>query len=511
MSESSQPIRVLLVEDSELDAELLLDELTRDGLSIESLRVDDEGAYGEALGAFAPDLIVSDLAMPDFSGYRALQIARERVPRIPFMFVSGTMGEEAAVEALQGGATDYVLKHNLARLSSAVRRALAESKERNARDQAEQDLVRAQRYESLALLASGLSHDLRNVLQPISMGASMLLEDPRHDVQKVGQLIADCTQRGLDIVASMLSFAKGSRAAVERVSVRSLLDGLGMLLRGTMPRGVELGIELPDTSVEVDGNHTELQQCLLNLCLNAVQAMPDGGTLKLQATPEQVDGSFFEAGEESTPGWYLKVSIGDTGMGISEEVRAKLFTPFFTTKEQGTGLGLLSCRRILLNHKSFMRIASTPGEGTTFCLYLPLPIKQPVDDAAIERRKGKGERVLVVVEEASTLSLLRDTLQSNGYTVSIAQNGPVALQLIEKSGLPDLVVMEAQMNLMTGVRTLSALMERDYKGPVVMIARSGTSSLDEDLPPLHRLRFIEKPVNIVELLATVADELAAVR
>ena len=126
MVDANEPIRILLVEDSELDTELVLDELLLDGLSITSRRVENEFAFIDALENFAPDLIVSDLSMPDFSGYRALEIARRLKPRIPFMFVSGTMGEEAAVEALRGGATDYVLKHNLARLASAVRRALTE-------------------------------------------------------------------------------------------------------------------------------------------------------------------------------------------------------------------------------------------------------------------------------------------------------------------------------------------------------------------------------------------------
>ncbi len=171
MVDAKAPLRILLVEDSELDAELILDELSQDGLVFTAQRVDDEVAFVAAINDFAPDLIVADLSMPDFSGYRALEIAHTKLARVPFIFVSGTMGEDAAVRALRGGATDYVLKHNLTRLASAVRRALGEVQERNARERIEQDLLRAQRYESLALLASGLSHDLRNVLQPISMGA----------------------------------------------------------------------------------------------------------------------------------------------------------------------------------------------------------------------------------------------------------------------------------------------------------------------------------------------------
>ena len=193
MSDAPSNIRVLIVEDSELDAELVVDEITRDGFAIDALRVDDEREYLAALIEFAPDIIISDLSMPDFSGYRALELLRERAPDTPFLFVSGTMGEEAAVEAVRRGATDYVLKHNLARLPSSFRRALREAEERAGRSQAETSLLRAQRYEGIALLASGLSHDLRNVLQPITMGASMLLEAGDERTRKIGR--ASCRER----------------------------------------------------------------------------------------------------------------------------------------------------------------------------------------------------------------------------------------------------------------------------------------------------------------------------
>ncbi|MEO7062317.1 MAG: response regulator [Dokdonella sp.] len=508
VDDANVSVRILLVEDSELDAELILDELSRDGLVFASHRVEDENAFVNAIENFAPDLIVSDLSMPDFSGYRALEIAGKKIPHVPFMFVSGTMGEDAAVRALRGGATDYVLKHNLTRLASAVRRALAESQERHARERVEQDLLRAQRYESLALLASGLSHDLRNVLQPISMGASMLADDPRDEVRKAAQLIRDCTQRGLDIVASMLSFARGSNAARERVKVNALLDALAMLLRGTIPRNVTLRVEIVDNAIEVDGNYTELQQCLLNLCLNAVQAMPDGGDLFVDVGCADIDHSFFAAGETRAPGRYLKIDITDSGIGMSDEVCSSLFTPFFTTKKSGTGLGLLSCRRILTNHQGFIRVASKPGDGTTFALYLPLLGAEKSDATPRQSPSGNGEFVLIVIEEAGTLMMLRDSIESHGYRALAAQSGTAALQMLDEHGLPAVVVMEAEMNLMTGVRTATTLIEHKFHGPVIMIAKEGSVDRD-DLPPLQRIRFIGKPVNQPELLDALGEEVAA--
>jgi signal transduction histidine kinase len=502
------PIRVLVVKDSELDAELVMDQLVRDGLAVDWRRVDAERDFIAALDEAAPDIIISDLSMPDFSGYRALEIARERAPDTPFLFVSGTMGEEAAVEAVRGGATDYVLKHSMTRLAPSVRRALREAEESTARSHAEKSLLRAQRYEGLALLASGLSHDLRNVLQPITMGASMLLELDDARAKKIGALVQDCAERGLDIVTSMLTFARGARMTVERVKVRSLLEGLSLLLRGSTPRNVDLALTLPSDDLEIDGNYTELQQCLLNLCLNALQAMPEGGRLEIGAEPEELSQAFFVAGEAASPGAYLRIAIKDTGIGMSEDVKANIFKAFFTTKKDGTGLGLLSCRRILDNHKSYIRVQTAPGKGTTFTLYFPLATVAASAEVMHEPPQGSGQRVLIVMEKASTLSLVSDTLRSNGYTVSAAQSGTAALQAIESYGLPDLVLVEEEMSLMTGVRTLSALIDRRYEGPVIMIVRQGGVAHVDELPPVKRIRFVEKPIESAALLEAVATEIA---
>ena len=500
------PIRLLLVEDSEPDAELVLDELARGHLGVVAERVDDEAGFTRALEASPPDLIISDLSMPGFSGYRALEIAREHAPSVPFMFVSGTMGEEAAVEALHAGATDYVLKHNLARLAAAARRALAEAAEKRARERTEQDLVRTQRYESLALLASGLSHDLRNILQPISMAAAILHEDSREEVRRAGQLGSECAQRGLEIVASMLSFARGSHAGGEHLQLRGLVDGLARLLRGSVPSNVTLKVAPIASDIELEGNHTELQQVLLNLCLNALQAMPDGGELRIDTRTEELAADFFAPAEDCAAGRHLVIDVTDTGLGMPDEVRARLFEPFFTTKPSGTGLGLVSCRRIIGNHRGCLRVRSAPGQGTTFSVYLPM-LQAPASTLTLEEiPRGHGERVLIVIERAGKLALLGRIVEDHGYHPVLAQDGSLALQLLDRDGLPDVVLMEAQMSLLTGVRTCAALLERGYAGPVLLIARADTA-LPEDLPPLPRVRRIDKPVDPAQLLSILHEEL----
>jgi signal transduction histidine kinase len=504
-------IRVLQVEDSELDAELVLTELDSDGIDYEVQRVDDEAHYVAALSEFKPHIVLSDLSMPGFSGQRALELLREHDEDLPFIFVSATLGEEAAIAALRNGATDYILKQNPARLASAVRRALAEAEARRARRRAEGELIRAQRFESLAMLAGGLSHDLRNLLQPLLLAGDSLQDyqdDPR--LARLGKLVRDCGKRGLDMVQSMLSFARGAKRA-EQVRLGALLNALGLLMQGSIPRTVAMELAIDDPELWFEGNHTELQQCLLNLCLNAIQAMPDGGQLRIEATQAELPQDFFMSEEQPRKCRYLRMSVIDTGPGMDQPVLERLFEPFFTTKETGTGLGLVSCKRIVSSHGGVMRVDSAPGRGTRFDLYFPLEelIADMEEADDLDRLEGMAEVVLVVVEEAAQLSLLADTLGAYGYQAHASQSGTAALQWIEACGLPELVVLDADMNLLTGVRTVAALLDRGYTGAVILLARSDAPPDLHGLPPLEHLYVVDKPVTTPVLLRTLRKALGA--
>ncbi|WP_199097613.1 response regulator [Dyella sp. ASV21] len=501
-------IRVLQIEDSQLDAELVLSELDADAIDYDVHLVDAEPEFLSALEGFRPHIVLSDLSMPGFSGQRALELLRERDQDLPFIFVSATLGEEAAIEALRNGATDYILKQNPARLASAVRRALREAEAQRARRRAETELIRAQRFESLAMLAGGLSHDLRNLLQPLLLAGDSLQdyqEDPR-----LGRLVRDCGKRGLDMVQSMLSFARGARRA-EQVRVGALLEALNLLLQGSVPRSVTLHLSASDPELTFDGNHTELQQCLLNLSLNAIQAMPEGGELRIETSVKVLDDTFFVGDEEAEEGSYLCLTVADTGTGMDEDALRHMFEPFYTTKETGTGLGLISCKRIVTAHGGVMRVDSQPGRGTQFHLYIPLLDRgaEASEQDESDNLQGEAERVLVVVEEAGQLSLLVDTLDSWGYQAHASQSGTAALQWIEAQGVPDLVVLDADMNLFTGVRTLAALFDHGYRRAVLLLARPDAPPDMDELPVMEHLYLIDKPISTQKLLRTVREALEA--
>src|SRR5690606_20789822 len=249
------------------------------------------------------------------------------------VYVSGTMGEDVAVAALREGANDYILKHSAARLPAAVERALREARTEEERQRAEHELMRTQRLESLALLAAGLSHDLRNILQPLLIVPELIAQrsdDPR--LHQLAAVVAECGRRGHEMAESMLSFVRGSRRSSERFRVADLFHAVELLIKGSLPRTVQLEVRVADPELALRANYTELQQSLLNLCLNAIHAMPQGGVLELAAEAR---------GQE------VVLSVRDTGVGMGEETLRQLFTPFFTTKPDGTGLGLVSCKRIV--------------------------------------------------------------------------------------------------------------------------------------------------------------------
>ncbi len=513
MSPSASPaqshIRILLVEDVPADAELVIDELRGDGLDCQFRCVDDEAAFTEALDRFEPDIVLSDLRLPSFDGYRALRLLRERDAVLPFIFVSGTMGEEVAVEALRSGATDYILKGNTVRLAAAVRRALRETQEQRARRHAEDELIRAQRFEPLALLAGGLSHDLRNLLQPLLLAAD-ILDDYANDARlaRLGDLVRDCGRRGLDMVSSMLSFARGAKRT-ERIRVDALFQAMGLLLQGSVPRAVTLHFEAGE-GLFFEGNQTELQQCLLNLCLNAIQAMPEGGELSVSAERVPLSPEFFRDEEPPTPGPHVCLVVADTGAGMPPEVMERLFQPFFTTKDGGTGLGLVSCKRIVEGHGGVLRVHSRPGQGTSFRLYFPEHLHRVREGDQESPPRGEGERILLVEEEVAQLSLLAGVLDRSGYNVRARRSGADALRSLQTDGLPQLVVMDADMNLVTGVRTLAALLERDYRGAVLLLTRPGERPDSDDLPPVAYLDMLDKPVQADALLRSVRSALDAV-
>ncbi len=495
-------LRILLVEDSPEDAELVADQLLGSGLDASFKCVDSEVQMYEALAEATPDIVLSDLSMPGFSGYRALAILREVHPQVPFIFVSGTMGEETAVNALQEGANDYIIKHLPARLPSAVVRAIREARSEIERLRVEDELMRAQRLESLALLAAGLGHDLRNILQPLLIVPDLIRDrstDPK--IVRLADVIAECGRRGHEMVDSMLSFVRGSSQRSERIVLQRLFQAVGMLLKSSLPRGVELHLEVSDDRMTVEANYTELQQVLLNLALNAIQAMPNGGKLSLVA----------EQCRDAMGNEQVRIRVRDEGIGMDEATVQRLFTPFFTTKADGTGLGLVSCHRIVVSIGGRIEVSSVLDKGTTFDLLLPLQVATGAEEtmpAPGSIRPGRGERLLVVDDEATRLSLLGNALSSQGYRMRLASDGAVAMRLMQDAGLPDVVLVDSGIPLLSAEQLLMEMQAMGYRGPAIVLEDAQMPAfVDGQAPPGIRVHVLPKPLEMQRVFRAVAEAL----
>ena len=600
----NKTIRVLHLEDSPRDAELVQHKLEVGGLTCDIVLVDGKEGFESAVAKDSFDVILCDYSLPGYNGKSALKLTRERHPLVPVIIISGTLGEDEAVECLKLGATDYLLKHRLERLASSVQRALQEAEERRAHLKAEEllraseerfqqiaqhlgewvwevdadglytysspvvenilgyrpeelvgkrhyydlfspaametlkqatlehflsklpfvrfhnqcahrdgrivlletnatpmldeqrqllgyrgvdkditeqnrlqaQLLRSQRLEAIGTLASGIAHDLNNILAPVLMTTPMLRSavlDP--DSLEILNTIEGCVSRGADVLKQLLSFARGKPGERVPLPLRHLVRDLGMIIRETFPRNIRMVVNIPAILWPMQGDATQLYQVLMNLCINARDAMPDGGMLTIEAANIIVDDALASATPNARPGSYVCVRVSDTGTGIAPENLNRIFEAFFTTKEigKGTGLGLSTVLGIVRGHEGFVRVNSKLGHGTTFELYFPAsPEAKPAETAPSKTPppRGQGEMVLVVDDEPSMRNTLRCILEINGYRVALATQGAEGVEVFCRHRAEiRAVIADIMMPVMNGPSMIAALKQMEPRLAVLGI------------------------------------------
>jgi PAS domain S-box-containing protein len=624
----NRPIHILHLEDDAHDCDLVEAMLRAEDIPCQIECVQTGEDFRSKLTGRAPDLIISDYSMPGYDGLRALRLAREIVPAVPFIFFSGTLGEESAVISLKEGATDYILKQRPGRLVASVRRALAEARERRRRELAEEKLrdqaalldeardaiclqdldqrilfwnksaerlygwtaeqaighdanelliqdavalaackeligrgewhgelhqvtragrtlivesrwtlirdpagqpkailvintditekkemeaqyLRAQRIESIGMLAGGMAHDLNNILGPILMSAELLLQSDSDDV--LLQAIATSAQRGTDLVRQILAFARGADGDKIPLDLRRVVSDATSLFGSTFPRNIVIANRVPPELPHFLGNATQFHQIILNLCVNARDAMPAGGTITLEAAAVSLENRQTSLQSEPLTGSYIELRVSDTGSGIPPEILPKILDPFFTTKAagKGTGLGLATVVGIVRGHGGSLDVATEPGHGTTFTLYFPAT-PESLDSRAFAAPAASGECILCADDEAAVLTTTRTALVRAGYRILAARDGGEALALfhLHRQEIA-LVITDMMMPVMNGAELITAL--RSLAPGLRIIATSGTFSrvkLPEE-PGTAVEAILHKPFAVAALLSTVRDVLAA--
>jgi two-component system, cell cycle sensor histidine kinase and response regulator CckA len=629
----NSPLRVLIVEDSEDDVLLVLRELRRGGYEVAHTHVETPATMQDALEQNAWDIVISDYTMPAFNALDALQILQIKQLDVPFLIVSGTIGEETAVAAMKAGAQDYLLKGNLARLVPAVERELREAQERQKRHSAEQALaisedrfqtlctsaplgifhsdaggknvyinprwqeisglsveeslgdiwlqaihpddrqlaieswqqtlsqrenwvsehrlltpqgetrwvralvspmyssegqflghvgtaeditekkqleaqfLRAQRLESLGTMASGIAHDLNNVLTPILGIVELLpLKVPNMDeqTQQLLQILSTNTHRGADLVKQILSFARGVEGKPTSTQVSHLLWDISKIIRQIFPKTIEISVDLPQGLWLIAADATALHQVFMNLCVNARDAMPNGGLLSITAENLEIDEHYARMHLDAKVGSYLAVTIADTGIGIPHNILDRIFDPFFTTKEigKGTGLGLSTVLGIVKSHRGWIDVQSEVNQGTQFKVYLPSTEEAEVETVVnTEPPLGQGELILIVDDEVAVQEITQATLEAHHYSVITASDGIEAIALYaehrDKISVVLMDLMMPELDSVTVIRTLSKLNPQ-----IQIIAMSGLATHESVAKTMGAgvQAFLAKPFTALELL-----------
>jgi signal transduction histidine kinase len=377
-------LRVLILDDNPADAELAQRLLTRTGQDFAVAIADTRTSYVRQLATFGPNVIVIDYSLPGLSGEHALEIARERCPDVPVIVLSGAIGDEAAAELIRLGATDYILKDRPARLASVVRRAAAEAEQRSRLARLEAHLERAQRMEIIGRLAAGVAHEFNNQVGIMLSYAAFIgraatekaqqgTRDEGWDgVRRDAEQIELAGRRMTKLVHQLLTAGSSEVIRAELIDLNQVVDGMDGLLRSTVGDGIELRVSLDAQLLPVSADSGQLVQVILNLTMNAGEAMPDGGCLSIDTRNVSIEPR--ESAELGlTPGTYVCLSVRDTGAGMQPEVLEHAFEPFFTTKPfvEGGGLGLSSVYGIVRQLDGTVTLSSAPGTGTAATLWLP--------------------------------------------------------------------------------------------------------------------------------------------
>ena len=430
-------LRVLHLETDPHNTERIETLLTDGGLSCAIRRVETRCAFTSALNDGQVDLILAEFSMSELDEGAALELAQQSAPDVPFIFVSAALTETLCIELLQRGATDCIPKEALDRLVPSVRRVRREQQARVAQRQAEEALLQSgmqlrqlQKLEAVGRLAGGLAHDFNNLLTVIMGHSQVLLSEmgPDHPLRSRVEEMQKAGDRAKDLIRQLLTFSRKQPSGAKVQSLNATLSNVETMLRRLIGADIQLTLRLSVDDLYIKADPALVEQIVMNLVVNARDAMPTGGKLTIETASAELHHQPRYHANTLPPGEYVRLSVSDTGCGMSSETQEHIFKPFFTTKEEGkgTGLGLSTVFSIVTESGGGLDVISEIGAGTRFDVYLPRvanEIESPADENVPLQSVEGHETILLVEYEEDVRILIRDELRKLGYRIVEARNG----------------------------------------------------------------------------------------
>ncbi len=377
----------------------------------------------------------------------------------------------------------------------------------------ELQLHRSQRLDILGTLAGGIAHDLNNMLLPITLSCDLMKTDIDAETRaRLVEMIGKNALHGSELVKQILTFVRGIKGNNRQIiQLKLLIQDVVTMTRNTFPENIEVELVIKDKLWPIKGDTTQIHQTLMNLCINARDAMPTGGQLTIAAENTVIDANYAELHSGIKPGNYVFTSIADTGTGIPQEILDKIFDPFFTTKAEGhgTGLGLSVVTDIIKNHRGFIECKSKVGEGTVFHIILPAVNEEETTsqmDAYKVLPRGNGELILVVDNESTVCQIVKETLESSGYKVIIGVNGADGLALYAQQMKEiALVLIDLSMPIMDGASAIVVIRRINPQARIIAMSGNAPNRTSSEIIQAHKIPLIEKPFTTEKVILAIQE------